>query len=134
GDRGGPAALLAGRVDARPGRARDAAVVVREALRGGHRDEGDHRRGAGLRGLRLHQGVPGREADARREAVPDLRGHLADPAPRNRERDLPAARLTPAATLAQVPPKPHFAPSRWGTPTPPPGGDATGEIDTRLSR
>ena len=41
-------------------------------------------------GLRVHQGVPGREADARREALPDLRGHVADPAARDRQGDLPA--------------------------------------------
>ena len=34
---------------------------------------------------------PGREAHARREALPDLRGHLADPAARDREGDLPLA-------------------------------------------
>ena len=67
----------------------DEVLVVREAVRRGHRDEGDHRRGPGLRRLRLHEGVPGREAHARREAVPDLRGHLADPAARDREGDLP---------------------------------------------
>ena len=33
-----------------------------------------------LRRLRLHQGLPGREADARREAAPDLRGDQPDPA------------------------------------------------------
>ena len=37
---------------------------------------------------------PGREADARREAVPDLRGHVADPAPRDRQRDLHAALMS----------------------------------------
>ena len=84
-------ARLAGRLAARPGPAGDARVVVREALLRRHGDEGDDRRGPGLRRLRLHEGVPGREADARREAVPDLRGHLADPAARDREGDLPAA-------------------------------------------
>ena len=39
-----------------------------------------HRRRADLRRLRLHQGVPGREADARREAAADLRRHQPDPA------------------------------------------------------
>src|SRR5439155_7565114 len=34
----------------------------------------------------LHEGVPGREADAGRQALPDLRGHLADPAARDRPR------------------------------------------------
>ena len=42
------------------------------------------RRRADLRRLRLHEGVPGREADARREAPADLRGHVADPAHRDR--------------------------------------------------
>ena len=46
------------------GEARHARVVLREAFLGRHGDEGDDRRGAGLRRLRLHQGVPGREADA----------------------------------------------------------------------
>ena len=56
-DRGGEAARLAVRVAPRPGQARDAPVFVREALRGGHGDEGDDGRGAGLRRLRVHQGV-----------------------------------------------------------------------------
>ena len=38
------------------------------------------RRRADLRRLRLHEGVPGREADARREAAADLRRHQPDPA------------------------------------------------------
>ena len=91
-DRGGAAARVAVGMAARPGRAGDAPVVVREAVRRRHRDEGDDRRRAGLRRLRLHQGVPGREAHARREALPDLRGHVADSAARHREGDLPAAR------------------------------------------
>ena len=90
-DRGGAPARLAGGVAPRSGQARDAAVVVREAVRGRHGDEGDDRRRPGLRRLRLHEGVPGREADARREALPDLRGHVADPAARDREGDLPPA-------------------------------------------
>ena len=49
------------------------------------------RRRAGLRRLRLHQGVPGREADARREDHAALRGHVADPAARDRARDAAAA-------------------------------------------
>ena len=87
-DRGSAAARLAGRVAARPGPARDARVLVREAVLGRHGDEGDHGRRAGLRRLRVHEGVPGREADARREAVPDLRRHVADPAPRDRQRNI----------------------------------------------
>ncbi len=96
-DRGRPPAHVAGRVDDRPGlRAQgDEVLVVREAVRRGHRDEGHHRRGPGLRRLRLHQGVPGREAHARREAVPDLRGDLADPAARDREGDLPLPATVP---------------------------------------
>ena len=65
----------------------------REAILGGHGDEGDHRCRAGVRRLRLHEGVSGREADARREALPDLRRHLTDPAPRDRQGNLPAARV-----------------------------------------
>src|ERR687891_1269924 len=69
----------------RPGTAAGAVGVAQAA----YEYAVDYGRGAGLRRLRLHQGVSGREADARREAVPDLRGHLADPAARDRERDLP---------------------------------------------
>ena len=65
GDRGGAAAHVAGRVDARQ-RLRRRATLYSDgkAIRGRHGDEGGHRRGADLRRLRLHQGVPGREADA----------------------------------------------------------------------
>src|SRR5207244_2542984 len=76
----------------------NAAVLVREALRGGHGDEGDDRRRADLRRLRLHEGVPGREADAGREAVPDLRRHVADPAACNRARDFLAEERLGLAT------------------------------------
>ena len=68
-------------VAARPGQAQHARVLARQALRRRHRDGGHHRRRAGLRRLRLHQGLPGREADARREDHAALRGHVADPAP-----------------------------------------------------
>ncbi len=57
-----------------------------EAVRRRHGDGGDHRCRPDLRRLRLHQGVPGREADAGRQALPDLRGHLADPAAGDRPR------------------------------------------------
>ena len=50
-------------------------------------DEKNHRRGAGLRRVRLHQGLPGREADARREDHAALRGHVADPAAGDRPGD-----------------------------------------------
>ena len=54
--------------------------------------DGDHRRRrAGLRRLRLHQGVPGREADARRQDHAALRGHQPDPAPGDRQRGAAAA-------------------------------------------
>ena len=48
-DRGRAAADLAGGLDARPRRAGDPVLVVREALRRRHGDEGDDRRRAGLR-------------------------------------------------------------------------------------
>ena len=62
-------------VAARPGQAQHAGLLARQALRR-RLGDGDHRRRrAGLRRLRLHQGVPGREADARREDHAALRGH-----------------------------------------------------------
>ncbi len=76
---------------ARPGQAQHARVLARQALRRRLRDGDRHRRRAGLRRLRLHQGVPRREADARREDHAALRGHVADPAPRHRPRDAAAA-------------------------------------------
>src|SRR5439155_9356894 len=45
-----------------------------------------------------HEGVPGREADAGREAVPDLRRHVADPAACNRARDFLAEERLGLAT------------------------------------
>ena len=96
GDRGGAAPHVAGRVDARL-RIRspcDSLLVLREAVLGRHGDEGDDGRSSDLRRLRVHQGVPGGEADARREALPDLRGHVADPATRDREGDLPSESTT----------------------------------------
>ena len=70
---------------ARPRPAQLAGREPRQALRRRLRDGGDHRRRPGLRRLRLHQGLPGREADARREDHAALRGHLADPAPGDRQ-------------------------------------------------
>ena len=49
------------------------------------------------------EGVPGREAHARREALPDLRGHVADPAPRDRARDLHAEGLSSFVRLSGGP-------------------------------
>jgi acyl-CoA dehydrogenase len=71
---------------ARPGPAQHAALLPRQALRRRRRDARRDRRGAGLRRLRLHQGLPGREADARRQDHAALRGHRADPADRDRAR------------------------------------------------
>ena len=89
GDQGPPVAprRLELRRAARPGQAQHARVLARQALRRRLRDGGHHRRRAGLRRLRLHQGLPRREADARREDHAALRGHVADPAPRDRARD-----------------------------------------------
>ena len=50
-----------------------------QAVRRGDGDARDHRRRPGARGLRLHQGVPGRAPLPRRQDHPDLRGHVADP-------------------------------------------------------
>ena len=92
------------------GQPQHARVLARQALRRGHRDGGRHRRRAGLRRLRLHQGLPRREADARREDHAALRGHVADPAARDRARDAAAAahrgagrRLTPFAAVRAAP-------------------------------
>ena len=53
---------------------------LRQALQRRRLHEGHHRRGADLRRLRLHERLPGAEADARRQAAANLRGHVADPA------------------------------------------------------
>ena len=66
-------------------------LLARQALRRGRRDEGRHRRRADLRRVRLHQGLPGREALPRREDHAALRGHLPDPAPGDRPRNPPPA-------------------------------------------
>src|SRR6185295_503803 len=52
---------------------------------------GDDGRGADLRRLRLHEGVPRREAHEGREAAPDLRGDVADPAHGDRTKSALAA-------------------------------------------
>src|SRR5207344_1851269 len=71
----------------------DPLLVDGEALRRRHRNGGHDRCRPDLWRVRLHEGVPGREADARRQALPDLRGHLADPAARDRSRCFDAERL-----------------------------------------
>ena len=78
-------------VAAGPGQAQHGRVLARQALRRRQRDGGHHRRRAGVRRLRLHQGLPRREADARREDHAAVRGHVADPAARDRARDAAAA-------------------------------------------
>ena len=79
-------------------------VLAREALRRRQRDGGHHRRRPGLRRLRLHQGLPRREADARREDHAALRGHVADPAARDRARDAAAAADRGAGPRGRVAP------------------------------
>src|SRR5438132_10817813 len=69
-----------------------------EVLRRRHRDEGDDRRRADLRGLRLHARVPGRALHARRQDHADLRGHQPDPARGHRQG---AAGVTAARRLAR---------------------------------
>jgi acyl-CoA dehydrogenase len=54
------------------------------------------RRRPGLRRQRLREGVPRREADARRQGAPDLRGHEPDPA-RSSSPSWPALRCLPGA-------------------------------------
>ena len=84
-DAGAAADLELGR-PARPGQAQHAGLLAGQALRR-RLGDGDHRRRRpGLRRLRLHQGVPGRETDARREDHAALRGHQPDPAPGHRQR------------------------------------------------
>ena len=89
-DRRGPPAHLALGGRDRWWCPRDARVLSRQALRRGRRDAREHRRRPGVRRLRLYQGLPGREADARREDPAALRGHRPDPAHRDRPRDLRA--------------------------------------------
>ena len=93
------------------GAAQHAGLLARQALRRRHRDEGRDRRGAGLRRLRLHQGLPGREALARRQDHAALRGHLADPAPRDRPRNAASAARR-GAGCGTVPPSSRRAAER----------------------
>jgi acyl-CoA dehydrogenase len=60
---GAPADLEVGGA-ARPGQAQHLCLLPRQALRRRPGDEGRYRRGAGVRRLRFHQGVSGRETDA----------------------------------------------------------------------
>ena len=69
---------------------RPAQHQVRRVLQGvcrRRRQQDRHQRRPDLRRLRLLRGVPRREAHARRQDLPDLRGYLADPAAHHRQRD-----------------------------------------------
>ena len=101
GVRGGARPPLPLRPDGRRRRARrgaDEGLGDGQALLHRRRDGGDDRGGADPRRLRLHQGVPGRAHDARREDHADLRGHERDPAARDRARD---ARRSSARSCSQ---------------------------------
>src|SRR5207253_3261161 len=80
-----------------------------EVLRRRHRDEGDDRRRADLRGLRLHARVPGRALHARRQDHADLRGYQSDPARGHRQgaagvsADRRLARFVAGLTLDAIP-------------------------------
>src|SRR5262249_46387237 len=87
--------------------------------RGGHRDARDDRRGAGAGRLRLHEGVPRRAHDARREDHPDLRGDEPDPTGRHRARPPQAVRrMTPGTA----------EPEGWGLAPRPASGSAVVQI------
>ena len=87
----GPAPDLGLGRPARPRQTEHPALLRGEAVRFRLGDGGHHRRRPGLRRLRLHQGVPGRETDARREDHAALRGDQPDPAPGHRQRGAAAA-------------------------------------------
>src|ERR1700730_13876713 len=89
--RGCAAADMEVGVHARPGTAQHTCVLACQALRRRQRHESDDRRDPDLRRLRLHQGLPGGEAVPRREDHAAVRGHIADPAPRDRTRNAVAA-------------------------------------------
>ena len=86
------AARLGVRGPARPGPPQQQGLLDGEAVRRRLGDGDLRRRRPGLRRLRVHQGVPGRETDARREDHAALRGHEPDPAARDRQRSAAAAR------------------------------------------
>ena len=87
----GPPADLELGLPARPGPAQQQGLLDGQALRRRLGDGGHRRRRPGLRRLRLHQGVPGRETDARRQDHAALRGDQPDPAPGHRQRSAAAA-------------------------------------------
>jgi alkylation response protein AidB-like acyl-CoA dehydrogenase len=73
---------------------------LREVLRDGRGDARHDGCRPDFRRLRVLEGIPGGEADARRQAPPDLRGHQPDPADGHGPRDLQgiAVTLPPAAS------------------------------------
>src|SRR5439155_23477286 len=83
----GAAPPLAGRHPQGSGSAVRHGRLDGQALRVRDGDEGDHRRHPGARRLRLHQGLPGGAVLPRRQDHADLRGHIPDPAPRDRAGD-----------------------------------------------
>ena len=132
---GRPTCTRPGCKDARPAVRRQA--VDRQADRHRHRDEGDHRRRAGARRLRLHPRLPGRALHARGQGDPDLRGHQPDPADGHQ----PLARQGPVRSSphrpqehdehprprplrARRPARPHRHPAPW-SPAPTPASAST---------
>ena len=73
------------------------------------RDEGDHRRGAGARRLRLHPRLPRRALHARGEGHADLRGHQPDPA--DGDRPLPGQGAAPERLHTDPPRRAHRDPT-----------------------
>ena len=97
--RGRPRASLPLRAHGRRGglgHGADQSLGDGQALLHGYRDVGRDRGGADPRRVRLHQGVPGRAHDARRQDHADLRGHERDPAARDRPRDAEGIARLPA--------------------------------------
>ncbi len=76
---------LAGGVESGSQRAGAARGGAGQVDGGRHLHARHDRRGPDLRRLRLQSRVPGREADARRQGLPDLRGDEPDPAPHHFE-------------------------------------------------
>ena len=106
-------------------------LELRQGLRRRRRHAGGHRRRPDLRRLRLHQGVPGREAHARRQAAADLRGHQrrssAWSSPGTCWARSSSAPLRP--TLAPSPPRPLApSPPRPLAPSPSPPHPARGFV------
>src|SRR5260370_25025165 len=71
-DRGDAPADLQGGVAGRSRREPERDIQLREGIQPRRDDANHYRRRADFRRLWIHEGVPGREADARREAAADL--------------------------------------------------------------